>query len=496
MVLNNQNQYEQIMAHKDDNKQVFCGLLWTFGERISAQLVSTIVTIVLARMLTPEHYGIISIVTVFISFLDVFVSGGLESALIQKKEVDELDFNTAFVISFSLSAVLYGILFVCSPIIADFYSLPELTSVIRVMGLRLPIASFNCIQQAHIRRTMRFKAFFWATLIGTATSGFIGIFMAYTGYEVWALVTQYLTNVLIGTVMLCIVGSWKAKLEFSLQRAKYIWKFGWKVLVTRLVFTLESDIRSLIVGKVFGAADLAYYDQGKKYPSILVTNLNSSINKVMLPAYSKEQDNSTRLLQMLRRSIQVGVYIITPFLIGFAAVAPSFVNVVLTDKWIACVPFIQILSLTYITRPLEESCHQALLAIGRSETVLKCMIAINSVALLFVFVAVFYFQSVLAIAWLGFITTTISLTVFLVSTNKHIGYKAKMQISDILPSLVNGAIMAVIVGILGRALGTGLLGLVLQVLVGAIAYVLGSIVLHVEPYEYLVKKIRGRGANK
>lgn len=478
------------MSEGKNKRQILTGMMWSFAERISAQLVSTLVTIILARLLDPEHYGIISIVTVIITFLNIFVTGGFDSAIIQKKDADSLDYNTAFIISISVSFFLYGILFFAAPSIASFYDMPELTPVIRVMGIRLIIAAVNNIQQAYIRKNMAFKKFFWATLLGTVISGVVGIILAYSGFGVWALVAQYLTNVSIDTVMLFVVSEWRPKLEFSVQRAKRIWSFGWKVLATTLVYTIEGDIRSLIVGKVFGPSDLAYYDQGKKYPSLLVGNVNTTINKVMLPAYSKLQDNREELLRTLRQTIMIGVFILAPLLIGFAAIAESFVSLILTDKWLPAVPFIQIFSVSYLTRPLEESCRQALLAIGKSGTVLKCMIIINIIALISVLIAVFGLHSVLAIALFSFLTTLISLIAFLYSAKRNLGYKIKYQIHDVLPPLIIGAFMAVVVYFIGKISIVLWARIIIQIVVGGIVYILGSWLFKIEAFQLTIKLLK------
>lgn len=278
------------MENKTKN-DVTKGLFWTFGERITAQLISTIVGIVLARVLDPEHYGIIAIVTVFITFFNVFVTSGFSSAVVQKKDVDDLDYDTAFYIGLIVAIIAYIILFFTSNFIADFYKMPDLGLVIKVMSIRLPLAALNATQQAYVRRKMEFKKFFIATSFGTIISGFVGIAMALSGFGVWALVTQYLTNTTIDSIVMWFVCGWKPKLQFSLKRAESIYSFGWKVLVSDLVATIEGDIRSLIIGKQFGSSDLAFFDNGKKYPALLVNNIDTAINKVMLPVYSQNQDN-------------------------------------------------------------------------------------------------------------------------------------------------------------------------------------------------------------
>lgn len=486
------------MKHRSnvDRGNVIGGMVWVFGERILAQLVSMLITIVLARLLDPEHYGVISIVTICITFLNVFVTSGFGTALVQKKEANEQDFNTAFWLSFGVSLVLYTGLFFSTPFIAEFYDMPLLRAVLRVMGLRLPLAAFNNIQRSYIQRSMKFQKFFWATVSSTVISGLVGVVLAYRGFGVWALVGQYLSNTVLSTFLLFTVCPWKPKFQFSVDSGKATWSFGWKVLVTQLIGTLENDIRSLVVGKVFGSADLAYYDQGKKYPSLLVTNINSSIDSVMLSAYSKEQEDGHKLLTMLRRSVRVGIYVLMPVLLGFAAVTEEFVSLLLTDKWLPAVPFMQVFCLVYLTRPLECSCRQALLAIGKSGANLIAMIVINVVAIAGVIVSVFVLESVLAIALFSLLTTLISLVCFLALANYYLGYKFKMQLHDFIPSLLAGLIMFAIVWLVGLLQMNSLLQLVVQVLVGAAIYVGYSVVFKLEPFYYLLNMIKGYVRNK
>lgn len=464
------------------------GLIWTFGERIAAQLVSTIITIVLARILLPEYYGMISIVTIFISLCDVFVTSGMGTALVQKKYVDEEDYNTAFIISMSIAVFLYIILFLLAPLISKFYMMDALTLVIRVMALRLPLAAINCIQQAHVQRAMAFKRFFIATLSGTLMSGFVGLYLAMNGYGVWALVFQYLTNTTVNTIVLFFVEKWIPKLQFSLNKAKEIYSFGWKVLATELVYTLENNMCGLIIGKMFGAADLAFFDQGKKYPAILVNNINSAINKVMLPAYSRYQDDLKQLKDMLRKSISVGVFLLAPILIGFAVVSETFIRVVLTDKWLFCSPYIKIFCLMYLTRPLETACHQALLAVGKSDTVLRVMIIINSVDLILLLIAAFVFKSVMFIAIGTLITALISLSCFMYCSNKILGYKLREQVSDIGSVLLCSFVMGGIVSLVGLLVDNQVLLLVIQIVIGALVYIALSKMVNLTGFQYICKK--------
>ena len=455
-----------------NQNKVTSGLIWSFAERIAAQLVSTVVTIILARILDPEHYGVISIVTVFTTICNVFVTSGFGSAIVQKKEIDDLDLDTAFVASFVLAVAIYFFVYFMAPILGQFYEMPELVPVTRVMAFRIVLASMNTVQQANVRRQMAFKRFFVATLSGTAISAVVGIAMALNGFGVWALVGQYMTSTTIETIVMLFVGGWKPKFQFSLQRAKEIMSFGWKVLATDLVSTLGNDFRSLVVGKVFGATDLAFHDQGKRYPSLLVNNVNTAINKVMLPAYSQKQDDLAELKKMLRSSIQTGAFVLVPIMIGFAVVADTFVSLVLTDKWLACVPYIQIFCLSYLTRPMETSCHQAILAIGKGEVALKIIVMINIASLLSVIVAVFVFESVMLVAVGSLLTTMVSFISFMYYANKTIGYRTKEQLLDLVPTLIVAVVMGVVVRLTSVLPLGSFAMLVLQIGLGVAVYLL------------------------
>lgn len=468
------------------------GLAWSFAERITAQIVTTLVGIVLARLLDPAHYGLISIVNVLITICNVFVSSGMGSAIVQKKEISDTDYNTAFFISLGISACAYLFLFLAAPLVARFYKAAVLTAVIRVMGLRLPLAAINNIQQAHVQREMTFKRFFIATLFGTVLSGFVGVWLAWRGAGVWALVAQYLTNTTVDTIVLFFVEKWFPRPAFSRKSAGEMFSFGWKVLATELVYTSVNSIRSLVVGKACGSADLAYYDQGQKYPALLVNNLNTAINKVMLPAFSRNQEDLSHLKSMLRRSISVGIFLLCPLLIGFCAVAKNFVIVILTDKWLQCVPLLQIFCIVYLTRPLESACHQALLSIGRSDTVLRIMVFINASSLIFSTTAAICFHSVFIVASASLLTSIISLTSFMVCAGRLLGYGIREQLTDLCPALFSGLIMLVCVRLVELLPISVFAILLIQIGVGAIVYLLCCKIIRLDAMNYVLSFLKSR----
>ena len=475
---------------ESSKQKVAGGLFWSYGERIMAQLVSLIVSIVLARLLDPENYGVISIVMIFITFCDAIVTGGFGNAIVQKKDADELDVNTMLCCSVATSILLYIIIFCAAPYIASFYNMPIIRPILRVLGLRLLISGVNSIQRAWIQKRMLFKRFFISTSFGTIISAVVGISMAYMGKGAWALVGQYLTNSFIDTTVLLITNDWKPRLQFSWKRAKEMLSYGWKVLVTTVVYTIEGDLRSLIIGKKFGSADLAYYDQGKKFPNLLVTNINTSISNVMFPVLSESQNDPTRLKQLCRRAVRIGIYLLSPLLIGLMGVADTFVIAILSEKWAPCIPFLRILTLVFLVRPFTTTCQQSILSVGRSDITLKIEIIVNAVAIGILFYSVFILESVLGIAIGTLIAELVSMGMFMYYENKIIRYSYKEQLQDLLPSLGLATVMGVIVYIVHFLPIYKGLALILQVVIGAAFYFAASYVLQFEPFVYLVGMLK------
>ena len=475
---------------ESSKQKVAGGLFWSYGERIMAQLVSLIVSIVLARLLDPENYGVISIVMIFITFCDAIVTGGFGNAIVQKKDADELDVNTMLCCSVATSILLYIIIFCAAPYIASFYNMPIIRPILRVLGLRLLISGVNSIQRAWIQKRMLFKRFFVSTSFGTIISAVVGISMAYMGKGAWALVGQYLTNSFIDTAVLLITNDWKPRLQFSWKRAKEMLSYGWKVLVTTVVYTIEGDLRSLIIGKKFGSADLAYYDQGKKFPNLLVTNINTSISNVMFPVLSESQNDPTRLKQLCRRAVRIGIYLLSPLLIGLMGVADTFVIAILSEKWAPCIPFLRILTLVFLVRPFTTTCQQSILSVGRSDITLKIEIIVNAVAIGILFYSVFILESVLGIAIGTLIAELVSMGMFMYYENKIIRYSYKEQLQDLLPSLGLATVMGVIVYIVHFLPIYKGLALILQVVIGAAFYFAASYVLQFEPFVYLVGMLK------
>lgn len=471
-----------------ERKSVLSNFLWRFAERCGAQLVTFIVSIVLARLLTPDDYGTIALVTVFTTIMQVFVDSGLGTALIQKKNADDLDFSSVFYFNFAVCIVLYLVMFFSAPLIASFYSLPELTPVVRVISLTIIISGVKGVQQSFVSRNMLFKRFFYATLGGTVFSAFLGIAMAYLGFGVWAIVAQQLSNTAIDTLILWITVKWRPKWIFSWERLKGLLGFGWKMLCSALLDTIYNNIRSLFIGKVYSSADLAYYNEGQKFPNLIVTNINSSINSVLLPAMAREQDDKDRVKNMTRRSIMVSCYIMAPLMIGLACCASNIVVVVLTEKWLPCVFFLKIFCITYMFYPIHTANLNAIKAMGRSDLFLKLEIWKKVIGLILLLATLFI--SVKAMAYSLLISTLTSMIINSWPNKKLLDYSFLEQMKDILPSIMLATGMGVVVYFIGLFNLPTLPLLLCQVVCGGLIYVAGSAIFKLEPFLYLIGIIK------
>lgn len=473
---------------KSNSSTILSNVIWKFAERILAQVVSLIVSIVLARLLLPDDYGAIAMVTVFISIANVFVTNGIPNALIQKKDADELDFSSVFHFNLAFSTLIYLGLFIVAPYIATFYDSTILCPVVRVMGLRIIVAAINSVQHSYVSRNMMFKKYFWSTLFGTFLSGVIGIVMAYNGFGIWALVAQYMINTSVDTIVLFLTVSWRPTMKFSLKRVLSLFGFGWKILFEGISNTFVGQLQNLIIGKVYTAGDLAYYTKGQQFPALIVTNITSSIGAVLFPAMSNEQDNKKQVLGMLRKSVRMSSYVVYPMLTGLAVVATPFISLVLTEKWIETVPYLQVFCLLNAPTVGMIPRHQALNATGRSDVFMNEHIFARFVAIGVLLLT--YKISILAIV-LGSIISSLILTLVIAYTSKKFnGYSYKDQITDILPTLVGCAVMGVPVYLISYLGFSNIVTLTIQVIVGIAVYVLYSKLLNIEEFKICISFIK------
>lgn len=354
-----------------NKKILYKNFLWQYGERIAVQGFSFLVTILLARLLLPEEYGIISIASIFITLLEVFVTSGLGNALIQKVESDELDFSSVFYFNILLSCILYLILFLLAPYIAIFYKNSILTLIIRLMALRVIFGAYNTIQIAYVQKKMKFKLIFYSSLFSTFVASILSIYFAFKGFGVYALIIQYLSNAFLSTLIMFFLIPWKPKLIFSWVRLKVLLAFGSNLLLSAFLNTIFSEVKSFILGKKYTMSDLAFYDKGRQFPSLVYDNINTSISKVLFPIMANYQYDRVVLKKMMSKSMQVMAFILFPILCFMIGTAEYIIELLLTEKWLGAVPFLRIACVTYLFVLINTVFTNAINSVGRSDLHLK-----------------------------------------------------------------------------------------------------------------------------
>ncbi|NFO11343.1 lipopolysaccharide biosynthesis protein [Clostridium botulinum] len=482
------------MENQNIKLKVLSSLLWKFMERGGTQGIQFIVQIVLARILIPNDYGIISLIAIFITIANVFVQSGFNTALIQKKDANETDFSSVFYLSLVVASLIYLFLFITAPFIANFYDITQLRPVLRVLSITLFFGVFNSIQNAVVSKRMQFKKLFFSSLGAIILSGIVGIVLAYAGFGVWALVVQQLINQFSITVILWFTVKWRPRLIFSFERVKGLFSYGWKLLVSSLIDTLYMNLRSLIIGKMYSPAMLGFYNRGDQFPQLIVSNINGSIQSVMLPALSSEQSNRQRVKEMVRRSIVTSSFIVFPLMIGLAVIGEPLVKILLTDKWLPCVPFLQVFCLSYALWPIHTANLQAINALGRSDIFLKLEIIKKIMGITILGVSMFYGVYAIAIGTLvsGIISTFINAYPNL----KLLNYSYKEQCKDITPSLILSLVMGCVTYSIKWSNMSTYLILIIQICVGTILYIGMAKIFKLECFIYLLNTVKDMIKNK
>lgn len=480
------------------SKNTITNFLWRFAERCGAQGVSFIVSLVLARLLTPNDYGIVALMSVFISILGVFIDSGFSSALIQKKDADDLDFSSIFYFNLVSCSLLYLILFFAAPLISAFYGRPEMTAMVRVLGITFLISGVKSVQTAYVSKNMMFKRFFFSTLGGTIGAAFVGIGMAMMGFGAWAIIAQSLFNNAVDTLILWLTVRWRPKKQFSLARLKQLFSFGWKLLASGLLDTVYNNLRTLIIGKVYTSEDLAFYNKGQHLPDLIITNVNSSIDSVLLPTLSAAQDDPEAVKSMTRRSMQTSTYIMAPFMMGMAACAVPLIRLLYTEKWLPCVPYLVIFCVTSMFYPVHTANLNAIKALGRSDLFLRLEIIKKIVGLITIVITAPI--SVMAMGYSLLVTCVLSQIINSWPNKKLLNYSYLEQLKDILPGILLAAFMCLCIYPVQWLGLPDYVTLLIQVPLGVVIFVAGSALLKLEAFTYLwamvkpaVKKLWKRG---
>ncbi len=478
-----------------ENKRnsISSSMVWNLLERLGTQGAQLIVSIILARILMPEAYGILALITVFVNLATVVIETGFGSSIIQKKDLHRSEIDTIFTLNLLISLLLCAVLWFCAPLIASFYSNYDfslLTNVIRIYSLILPVGSVTSIQSAVIYRDMAFKKFFFINIISVVISSAVGIVAACLNAGVWALILQQLSAKIALLLTQLVAVSWKPRLNFCFKRSASLFRFGANILFNRLLNMLYNQISSLVIGKNYSSNMLAYYSKGNTFPSLIATNTDYALQKVMFSAYSKYQDDKAQVCELMRKTITLSTFLLSPLLFGMFACAENFVLVVLTQKWLPSVVYMQIFCMSFFLQPIGTTAAQALNGIGRSDITLKVGVVTKCVGIVIVLATVQF--GVIYIALGVLLTTVMSSLVYMIVNKRVFGYTLIRQLLDIganMLAAVSMAAVCMLVGYVCKGIAP-IIALCLQVLVGVVWYLLAAVLFKNKSFTYLLGKLK------
>lgn len=463
---------------------------WKFFERISVQITNFIVTLILARILDPSEYGEVAIILVFISISNTFVQGGFNTALIQKKDVNGDDYTSVFAFTIGTSILVYFFLFFIAPYLSKFYDMSDFVPVMRTMALVLLPGAINSIQVAFCTRDLQFKIIWASSAISSVISGVTGIFLALNGFGVWALVIQQIINQVCNCLVMGIIVRDIPHGKISKKSLNNLIPFGSKILASNLLVSIFLNLRSLIIGIYYTSEELAYFNKGKQFPQTMMDGINTTIQTVLLPMYSKEQDNQSKVKNMMRQTIRLSCYIITPMLLGLALIARPLIRLLLTDKWIASVPFIQMFCVSYMLQPAQIANAQAYKALGDSSTPLKLEGVRKTIEIGLLFLSIKH--GTLAIAFSAVLAGIISLLVSLLPNKKILNYKYKEQFSDFGISIILSLAMVAIAYFIGTFINNYLQKMIVEIICAVIVYIIESKIFNIKEFTIVINLLKSK----
>lgn len=465
-----------------EKRKILSGFVWSLLEKVGSQGVTFFVSIVLARILMPEQYGLVAMLSIVMVVCRVFIDCGFGTALVQKKESDALDFNTVLYSSTLIGIVLYIVSFFCAPLCARFFNESQLTVIMRVYTLSFIWSGYNSVLLAYISKQMLFKKMFKRSLISNTISGIVGIVAACMGGGVWALVIQSLVCSVLGIVILQLTIDWKPKLQYSWSRAKTLLSFSSKIMLASFIGTSFNELKGLLVGKMYSAADLALFNKGGNFPNLIADNINNSLGTVLFPAMSIHNDDRNRIRDMTSRAIRLGSYVQFFFLTILIVISEPLIRVLLTEKWIACVPFMRMVCLQRMLEILSAANLQALKAVGEGNSIVKLEILKKPVFLIMTVVGAHV--SVFALA------VTLPLYAFYANivnmwpNKKALNYGIVKQIKDVMPATFLSVVMFGVGYPINYIMMPDLAKIVCCTLICLVMYIVVSHLFRVDSYMY------------
>jgi teichuronic acid exporter len=417
-------------------------LFWSAAERLGLQAVSFLISIVLARLLLPEQYGLIGMLVFFMAVSQSILDSGFGAALIQKKEATPVDESSIFLFNIFVGVLLAGLLSLAAPLIADFFNQPILIPLTRVMSLNIVINSFALIQSTLVIKSLNFKTQIKVSLTATVLSGIVGISMAYSGYGVWSLVVQSLANSFMRAVLFWIFSSWRPALVFRFDSLKQMFPFGSRMLLSGLLDTFFQNLYQVFIGRMFSPADLGYFVRARSMETMVVQATSGTLSRVMFPAMSAIQDDIARLKQAYRKTISFSVFVNFPLMLGLMVAARPIILLLLTEKWAMSIPYFQVMCLIGMLYPLDLLNLNILKVKGRSDLFFKVEIIKKMLIAAAIFIT--YRYGIMAMLYGNLATALIGYGLNSYYSNRLIGYPAKEQIRDVLPYLILSILMSLL----------------------------------------------------
>lgn len=470
--------------------QAISSLFWRFFERGGSGLVAMLVQIVMARLLLPDDFGLLALLAVFVNIGSVFVQSGLNTALIQSPDEEEDDYSTVFWMSGAIAAVLFILIFLCAPLIAGFYGNEALIWPLRALALVLLLDAYNSVQIAKVTRDLELRKTFNATLSAMVASGIVGITAALLGAGLWALVLQQLAYQSVSCLALRLQVEWRPRLVFKMSRARSLFAYGWKLLVSGLLNTGYQSLSTLIIGKQFSASELGFVAQGEKYPQALGSTIDGAIQPVMLSTVARIQNDRQAVKELTRRALKTSSFLVVPVMGALAISAEPLIVLLLGEKWLPSVPFFQIYCFIWALYPVQTSNLQALNGIGRSDLFLRLEIIKKTYGVIILCVAAFALHSIYAIVLGVALSSIISCFVNAFPNRYVIKYGYLEQVRDLAPAFFLTAISAVLPWLLSLWDLPDLLKVLACPTLMAALYLGAAKLLKVEELEYLIATMR------
>ncbi len=419
------------------------GVGWSFVDNIANQGVTFLVGLILARILTPAEFGILGMITIFIAISNSIVDSGFSNALIRKQDAKRIDYNTVFLFNIGISILFYLLLYVGSPYIAQFFKEPQLTAITRVMGLVLIVNAFGIIQRTLLNKRIDFKTQTKVSIISSVGSGVIGIGMAVKGFGAWSLVGQQLSRQFFNTLFLWVFNSWRPVLEFSKQSFKELFGFGSKLLLSGIIDTTYKNIYYIIIGRLYSANQLGQYTRAEQFNTIFASNLTSIIQRVSYPMLSAIQDDAERLKQAYRKVIKITMLITFASMLGLVAIAKPMILVLIGEKWLPAVKYLQIICFSGMLYPLHAINLNILQVKGRSDLFLKLEVIKKCLAIFPISLGVFL--GIEYMLWGSVLNSFIAYGLNSAYSANLINYAIDKQVKDILPSFALASVVSLAV---------------------------------------------------